>query len=109
MNYDLGYDEKSSERFTRDEFQKLQPDVLVVTGPGHLTQQDFVHLCMKEDLSAPALEGDGIFMVPGTHMNVGPSWILTMESIANYLHPDIFNFDMDYEKRALLETLPGLV
>ena len=109
LNYDLGYDEKSSERFTRDEFQKLQPDVLVVTGPGHLTQQDFVHLCMKEDLSAPALEGDGIFMVPGTHMNVGPSWILTMESIANYLHPDIFNFDMDYEKRALLETLPGLV
>ncbi|WP_373840240.1 radical SAM protein [Methanospirillum sp.] len=108
LNYNLGYNEKSSERFTRDAFQKLQPEVLIVSGPGHLTHQDFVDLCMREDLSAPALEKDSIFMVSGTHISAGPSWVLTMESIANYLHPDIFDFDLEYEKKALLKTLPGL-
>ncbi|ABD41710.1 Radical SAM [Methanospirillum hungatei JF-1] len=108
LNYDLGYDEKSSERFTWDAFQKLKPDILVVSGPGHLTHQDFVDLCMREDLTAPAIEENNIFMVPGTHLSAGPSWILTLESIANYLHPDIFDFNLEYEKAVLLKTLPGL-
>ena len=107
LNYNLGYDEKSSERFNRDAFQELQPEVLIVSGPGHLTHQDFIDLCMREDLTAPAIEQDSIFMVPATHKSAGPSWILTLESIANYLHPDLFDFDLDYEKKALLETLPG--
>ena len=75
LNYDLGYDEKSSERFTWDAFQKLKPDILVVSGPGHLTHQDFVDLCMREDLTAPAIEENNIFMSTGTHLSAGPSWI----------------------------------
>ena len=108
LNYTLGYDETSSERFTRDAFQKLQPEVLVVSGPGDLTHQDFLHLCMREDLTAPAIEEDNIFMVPGAHLRTGPSWILTLESIANYLHPEVFDFALEYEKGALLKTLPGI-
>ena len=108
LNYTLGYDETSSERFTRVAFQKLQPEVLVVSGPGDLTHQDFLHLCMREDLTAPAIEEDNIFMVPGAHLRTGPSWILTLESIANYLHPEVFDFALEYEKGALLKTLPGI-
>lgn len=108
LNYNLGYDERSSERFTRDAFQKLQPDILVVSGPGHLTHQNFFDLCIRENLTAPALEENNIFIVSGAHMRTGPSWILTLESLANYLHPDIFDFDLKYEKEALLKSLPGL-
>ena len=107
LNYSLGYDEISSGGFSREAFLNLKPDVIVVTGPGHLTIDDFKDFCSQENLTAPAIDLNHIFMTSQGNARPGPSWVLTLELLANYLHPEVFNFQIDEEENALLLTLPG--
>ena len=108
LNYSLTYVEQNPEPFTPEEFQAMQPEVIIISGPGSQNTQTFLDYCRKDKLTAPAFDQSAVYRIPKEYLKIGPFWFLAILWVANLLHPDTCSFDMEAEEKTLRSLLPGL-
>lgn len=84
---------------SKEEFECLNPDYIFISGLFSSPAGDYMDFCTRENLNAGAVRNGRVFnMVPGWDFG-SPRWILGLMHIANILHPDIFSFDLERERR----------
>ncbi|VUT24611.1 MAG: Radical SAM superfamily protein [Candidatus Methanolliviera sp. GoM_asphalt] len=82
---------------SRDEFNDLNPEVVFISGFLSSPVSDFYDYCLKNDLVVDAIKDKNVYRIyPGWDFG-SPRWILGLMCIANKIHPEIFNFDMEEE------------
>ncbi|CCK79099.1 radical SAM protein [Desulfobacula toluolica] len=82
---------------TREELMAWNPDIIFISGFLSCPASDFYDYCIKHDIRVSAVENNRIY----DHFPLwdfgSPRWMLGLMYIANTLHPQIFNFDMEKE------------
>lgn len=85
---------------SREEFMAMNPDIIFISGFLSCPVSDFYDDCITRDLGVPAVKNRQIY----DHFPLwdfgSPRWMLGLMHIANTLHPEIFNFDMEKEANA---------
>ncbi len=89
---------------TKEEFMELDPEVIFISGFLSCPASDFYDYCISHDLDVPAVRNNRIY----DHFPLwdfgSPRWILGLMYIANTLHPELFDFDMEQEADAFYQT-----
>lgn len=85
---------------SKQEFMALNPDIIFISGFLSCPASDFTDYCITHGLDVPAVRNHRIY----DHFPLwdfgSPRWILGLMYIANILHPEIFDFDMEKEADA---------
>lgn len=82
---------------SKEEFMKLNPDIIFISGFLSCPASDFYNYCIKYGLQVNAVKNSRIH----DHFPLwdfgSPRWILGLMHIANTIHPELFAFDMEEE------------
>lgn len=108
LNNQISYNESQAKPFSRDQFLALQPDVIICSGMGKSDVQTFVDHCLREDLTAPALDNGMVFSIPREYSITGLSWVLVLGFLVNVLHPGYHFYDLKDEEVRLQAIIPDI-
>ncbi len=104
LNRKISHTEDQSSSFSREEFISISPEVIICTGMGKFRLEDFVQICQDLDITAPALENGRVYgFLPG-HSLTGLQWIISLEYLAEILHPEVITIDWRRDA-AILEDI----
>lgn len=109
LNYQIPYEESQLHPFTRDQFLRLKPDVIICSGMGKSEVQTFLDHCSRENLTAPALDRGMVFCIPREYSIAGLQWVLVLQFLVNAFYPDLRPYDLKVEEKRLIELLPGII
>ena len=93
---------------SRDEFIKLNPEIVFISGFLSCPVSDFYEYCMKHELDVDAVKNKKIYRIPPGWDFGSPQWILGLMYIANRIHPEIFSFEMEKEADEFYRTFYGV-
>lgn len=97
LNKKLTREGKPGVTITKEEFMALNPDIIFISGFLSCPASDFYDYCIKHDLMVNAVKNKRIY----DHFPLwdfgSPKWVLGLMYIANTLHPEIFNYNMERE------------
>ena len=96
-NHDIERERRPGITLTRDQFCSLEADTIIVTGAAAWPKADFIAYCREKGLDMPAVKTGRIFHLHPYRSSVNPDWILGLMRLANIIHPDIFDFDLEKE------------
>jgi pyruvate-formate lyase-activating enzyme len=92
---------------SKDEFIGLNPEVIFISGFLSCPVSDFHEYCMKNGLNVDAVKNKRIYrLYPGWDFG-NPRWVLGLMYIANKVHPEIFNFNMEKEAEEFYRRFYG--
>ena len=93
---------------SREQFNSLRPDIIIVTGFAAWPREDFSAYCRENGLDAPALRTGRIHHLHPYRSSTNPDWILGLMCLANTIHPELFSFDLGQEAEIFYQKFPGL-
>ncbi|MCD4675258.1 MAG: ABC transporter substrate-binding protein, partial [Desulfobacula sp.] len=97
LNKRLDRKGKPGVTITREEFMTLNPDIIFISGFLSCPASDFYDYCITHDLLVDAVKNNRIY----DHFPLwdfgSPRWVLGLMFIANKLHPEIFDYNMENE------------
>ncbi|MFZ7110473.1 MAG: radical SAM protein [Desulfatiglandales bacterium] len=97
LNKKLNRKGKPGITLTKEEFVDLNPDIIFISGFLSCPVSDFYDYCIKHDLKVNAVQNKRIY----DHFPLwdfgSPRWILGLMHIANTIHPELFDFNMEEE------------
>ncbi len=82
---------------SREEFNKLAPDVMIVSDAVAWPKQDVMAYCLENGLDVPAVRNGQIFSLYPFRCSTNPDWILGLMAVANTMRPAVFHFDLESE------------
>ncbi len=97
VNRAIGRDGKPGVTISRNEFMDLNPDFLFTSGFLTSTVEDTLRYCGDHNLDVPAVRAGNVFTMHPSWDFGSPRWILGMMTIAQTIHPELFNFSMEDE------------
>ncbi|MGM0771715.1 MAG: radical SAM protein [Halobacteriota archaeon] len=89
------------------EFAWMDPEFIFISGFLSTPVSDSYEYCEKHGLSADAVKNRRIYGLRPLWDFGSPRWILGLMYIANKLHPEIFDFDIDKEANQFYERFYG--
>lgn len=97
VNRAIAREGKPGVTISREEFMDLNPDFLFTSGFLTSTVEDTLRFCEEHSLDVPAVrEGQVYTMHPSWDFG-SPRWILGLMTIAQTIHPDLFDFSIERE------------
>ncbi|MDD2568777.1 MAG: radical SAM protein [Clostridia bacterium] len=98
VNGELEIEGRPGGKISVEVFKKLNPEIIFISSFISSTVKDFKWECEKENLNVDAVKNNKIYehLAPGWDFG-SPRWILGLMYIANILHPNVFNFDLNKE------------
>ncbi len=97
VNKNIKREGKPGINITKEEFASMDPQFIFISGFLSTPAADAYEYCKRNDLRAIAVKKKQIFTQHSLWDFGSPRWILGLMYIANILHPDIFNFDLEKE------------
>ena len=79
------------------QFIKMAPEIIIIADGAAWPTEDFLAYCEDHALDAPAVKKQKIFSLHPFRSSTNPDWVLGLISLANIIHPDRFNFDLQKE------------
>lgn len=79
------------------QFCQMAPEIIIIADGTAWPVQDFISYCKKNGLKSPATDKSEIFSLYPYRSSTNPDWILGLLSLANIIHPDLFQFDLEKE------------
>ncbi|WP_421909008.1 radical SAM protein [Methanolacinia petrolearia] len=102
INLDLGLDDKSKKmEIDPAVINSFRPKFVFVSGKRGDDEGFSTEEWKKAGFDIPAVEKGNVFRFIYPDSDSTFSWVITLMDIANKLHPEIFSFDLDYEKERL--------
>jgi len=97
LNKQLTKKGKPGVTITRAELLAMNPDIIFISGFLSCPVSDFYDYCISHDILVNAVKNNRIY----DHFPLwdfgSPRWVLGLMHIANTLHPELFDFDMEKE------------
>ncbi len=98
VNRNLDISGRPGESISADQLNRLNPEFIFISAFISSTVEDFYQECLKQGIVADAVKKRRIYTHPAPGWDFGsPRWILGLMYIANVLHPDLFQFDIQHE------------
>lgn len=97
LNKQLMRKGKPGMTLSREEFMAMNPDLIFISGFLSCPVSDFYDYCIRHDLLVNAVKNNRIYGHFPLWDFGSPRWVLGLMHIANTLHPEIFDFDMEKE------------
>jgi len=105
LNRELGFTESKNPEYTVGELNRLDPEVILVSGHFAPAVSDFVATCRDLGIQCRALDTNRVYMLNSGHADGTLSWALGLMDVANCLHPEHFHYSLEQEKgKFALET-----
>jgi pyruvate-formate lyase-activating enzyme len=95
VNKYIDRDDRPGLTIKKDVFNSLNPDIILIVGSVGFPLGDFYNYCDNNGLNVKALENKRVYPMYPYRAAGTPDWILGLLHIANTIHPEIFNFDVD--------------
>ncbi|ABE51481.1 radical SAM protein [Methanococcoides burtonii] len=90
------------------EFIEMNPEFIFISGLFSSPVSDSYEYCRKNALLVDAVKNENIYGLRPSWDFGSPRWILGLMYIANKIHSDIFNFDIDKEANVFYEKFYGV-
>ncbi len=98
LNRELDFRESTDAECTVEEFNCLDPDVILIAGHSSDPVPDFYRTCEELGISCKALSNGRVHGV-NPACSAGPlELVITLEDIANILHPEVFRYSLADEE-----------
>ena len=102
INLDLGTDDKSKEmEIDPAVINSLRPELVFICGRIRDDEGFSPEDWREAGFDIPAVEKGNVFRFQYPYSDGIFSWVITLMDVANRIHPEIFSFDLDYEKERL--------
>jgi hypothetical protein len=75
--------------------KRLDPDIILITGAMDYPADDFHDFCLRRGLDIKAVREKRVYNLRPYNTAGRPDWILGLMRMANIIHPEIFDFDMN--------------
>ena len=82
---------------SKDQFLRMAPDIIIVTGIAVWPVSDFIDYCEENGLDAPAVRSRRVFHLHPYRSSTNPDWILGLLRLAQIIHPGAFRLDLQKE------------
>ncbi|EHP89089.1 radical SAM protein [Methanotorris formicicus] len=103
LNKEIKRKGKPGVNISVEELNKLNPDVVFISGFLSCPEDDFIEYCNKHSISIKALKDKKIYRLPVGWDFGSPKWILGLMFIANKIYPKIYNFNIQKEANEFYE------
>jgi hypothetical protein len=97
VNRAIGREGKPGVTIQREEFVALNADFLFTSGFLTSTVEDTLRYCKEHSLDVPAVRKSQVYTMHPSWDFGSPRWILGLMTIANTIHPGLFDFSIDEE------------
>jgi pyruvate-formate lyase-activating enzyme len=109
VNKDLERDETPGMTISPQALERLDPDMILITGAIDYSADHFRDFCIDHGLDGIKAVRDGkIYSMRPYNTGGRPDWVLGLTQMANLIHPEIFAFDVARLAREFYETFLGM-
>lgn len=98
LNRELRLEERKKPEYTVEEFNRLDPEVILISGHFATPVADFLKTCRDLGITCKAISTDQVYTLNTAYVPGTPRWILGLLEIANILHPERFRYVMADEE-----------
>ncbi len=101
LNTTLAFDGRPGVTIPAEALRQCDPEVIFISSFISNDPQDFCAECQALDLEVAAVRTGRVHTPPIPASDFGaPKWVLGLRFLANKLHPEIFDFDIEADARA---------
>ncbi len=97
VNHAIGREGKPGVTISREEFLSFDPEFIFTSGFLTSTVGDTLRYCEMHSLDVPAVRNGHVYTMHPSWDFGSPRWILGLMTIANIIHPELFNFSIEDE------------
>lgn len=108
LNIEQDFKESENAEYTVEALNRLNPEIILVSGPFAPTLDEFIVSCNELGVSCQALDEKRVYPLDDEYTSGALGWVIGLMDIANLLHPDIFHYDLEEEKKRLDMTICGV-
>ncbi len=109
VNRELVDQGRPGQRVEMEKVIALDPEYIFTSTFTACSRDEFYQDCLELGLDVAAVRNKRIYAHPAPGWDFGsPRWILGLMNIANILHPDIFNFDLEKEAQNFYQRFYGI-
>jgi len=104
INREAGFTESKNPECSVEDLNRLDPEVILVSGHFAPSVADFVTTCRDLGIHCRALDTCRVYLLDGGHADGTVSWALGLMDIANCLHPEHFRYSLADEEEKYLQA-----
>ena len=104
INREQNFTESKNAEYTVGELNRLDPEVLLVSGMFNPAASDFIATCKNLGIHCRAIDTGRVYILNGGHGDGMVSWALGLMDVANCLHPEYFRFCLETEQEKYAHT-----
>jgi len=93
---------------TPAELEQMDPDIMIISGLFSSPREDAVAFCEERGLCKKAVAGQKVIGMPPSWDFGNPRWILGLMFLANTIHPEAFQYDLDAEAETFYQKFYGI-
>lgn len=100
VNKEVDADGRPGETLNPIELMAINPEVVFISAFISAPVESFYQSCIENAIDIPAIRNRQVYLHPSPGWDFGnPRWILGLMNIANLLHPEIYQFDIEEESQ----------
>jgi pyruvate-formate lyase-activating enzyme len=107
LNRELGFTESKNPEYSVEEINRLDPEVILVSGHFAPPVSDFITTCRDLGIHCRALDTNRVYMLNSSHADGTISWALGLMDVANCLHPAQFRYSLAGEQERYEREMEG--
>ncbi|MEA5114866.1 MAG: hypothetical protein VB050_12655 [Geobacteraceae bacterium] len=108
VNKDLKRDDTPGMTIYGETLMRLNPDIILINGAIDYPAGDFHDFCVEHGLDIKAVRDKRIYNLHPYSTAGRPDWILGLLRIANIIHPEIFDFELQAIAEDFYERFLGV-
>jgi len=101
LNIQEDFKESENAEYTVSELNRLNPDVILVSGPFAPSIDTFIATCNELGISCRAMNENRVYLMDSDNITGDFGWLIGILDIANLLHPEVCNYSLEEEKKRL--------
>lgn len=107
LNREQDFKESKDAEYTAEELNRLDPEVILVTGHFISPLDEFLGTCRDLGITCRAISEHRVYILDGTQVSGILGWLIGLMDVANILHPEIFRYSLADEKGQADEMMNG--
>ena len=101
LNREQNFKESKNAEYTVEELNRLDPEVILVTGHFIPPLDEFIGTCRELGIRCRAISDNRVYILDSPQFSGILGWLIGLMNIANILHPEIFRYSLVEEKERL--------
>ncbi len=101
LNKQENFRESSHAEYTVEEFNRINPDIILISGHFAPPIDEFLATCKYLGISCKATTEGDVYVMDSEFSSGDLGWLVSLMDVANILHPEIFTYSLKEEKEKL--------